>query len=142
MTNPKRPGRWKAGESGNPAGRKPGKATRHATLRAGLDAHVPAIIQQLTTAALAGDVGAARLILERCVPALRPVELPVAVDMPPDGTLSEQSRAVLAAVAAAELPAGTAATLLQAMSATARVLEVDELARRVAALEDSRKGAP
>ena len=86
---------WKAGQSGNPKGR-PAGAGEIAKLRVGIAAHVPAIIATLTAAALAGDVSAARLLLERVIPSLKPAEEAAPVNLP-DGTLTEQGRAVVAA---------------------------------------------
>ena len=70
---PKPPGRWKKGESGNPRGRRPGSG-EVAKLRTAIAAHVPTIIERLTAAALQGDVGAARLLLERVIPPLKAAE--------------------------------------------------------------------
>ena len=88
---------WKPGQSGNPAGRKPGTG-EVAKLRAAIAEHVPPIIEKLTAAALSGDVGAARLLLERVIPPLKASEEPVLLTLP-DGTLTEQGRGVLVAVA-------------------------------------------
>lgn len=133
MKDPKRPGRWKPGESGNPAGRRPGTG-EVARLRAGIAEHVPAIVAKLVEAAKAGDVQAARLLLERVIAPLRAIEEAATVPMPA-GTLAEQGRALLAAAAAGDLPPGQAAALLGALGTLARVVEVDELTRRVEALE-------
>ena len=92
------------------------------------------LARSLTTAALAGDVQAARLLLERALPPIKPVEQPQPLSLP-DGTLTEQGRAVLAAVAAGELAPGQGAALLGAIGTLARVAEVDELARRIEVLE-------
>ena len=100
MKNPKRPGRWKAGESGNPAGRRPGTGDV-AKLRAAIAKHIPSIIDKLTTAALFGDVSAARLLLERVIAPLKASE--DAAPLTLDGTLTQQGRAVVAAVAAGDL---------------------------------------
>ena len=124
---------WKPGQSGNPRGRPPG-AGEVAKLRAAIAGKVPAILESLTAAALAGDVQAARLLLERTLPALKPAEQAQALHLP-DGTLTAQGRAVLAAVAAGELAPGQGAALLGAIGTLARVAEVDELARRIEALE-------
>jgi hypothetical protein len=62
------------------------------------------------------------------------VELPAPV--PLDGeTLTDQGRAVLRLLAEGELGVGQAAALLAAIGQLARVAELDELARRVEALE-------
>lgn len=130
---PRRPGRWKSGESGNPAGRKPGTG-QVASLRADIAKQVPAIIERLTAAALSGDVGAARLLLERAIAPLKAQEVAAPVRLP-DGTLTEQGRAVMDATASGDLAPGQAAALLTALGTLARLTETDELAVRVSALE-------
>ena len=125
---------WKPGQSGNPKGRPAGTG-EVAKLRAAIAGNVPAILESLTTAALAGDVQAARLLLERALPPIKPVEQSQPLSLP-DGTLTEQGRAVLASVAAGELAPGQGAALLGAIGTLARVTEIDELARRIEALED------
>lgn len=105
-----------------------------AALRKDIAAHAPAIVQALIEQAKAGDVGAAKLLLERAVPALRPESNPQALPLP-DGTLTEQGRAVVAAVAAGQLGTHEAGALLSGIGTLARVVEVDELLRRVEALE-------
>ncbi|OYY27834.1 MAG: hypothetical protein B7X79_07640 [Acidovorax sp. 17-64-282] len=106
-----------------------------AKLRAAIAGNVPAILESLTTAALAGDVQAARLLLERALPPIKPVEATQALSLP-DGTLTDQGRAVLASVAAGELAPGQGAALLGAIGTLARVAEIDELARRIDVLEE------
>ena len=133
MKNPKRPGRWKAGESGNPAGRKPGSG-EVAEMRAAMAQHVPAVLAVLVQRAMAGDIGAARLLLERTIAPLKASEETARLALP-DGTLTEQGRAVLAAVAAGELAPGQGAALLASLGTLARLTEADELERRIAALE-------
>ena len=138
-THRKPPTGWKKGQSGNPAGRKPG-AGEVGAIRAAIAAQVPAIIKQLTTAALAGDVGAARLLLERTVALLKAVEPTVVVNM--DGqTLTDQGRAVLASVVAGDVAPSQGAALLTSIGTLTRVRELDELATRVAALE-AKHGQP
>ena len=133
MTTKKPPAAWKPGQSGNPKGRPPGVG-EVAKLRAAIAASVPAILKNLTTAALAGDVQAAKLLLERVLPALKPAEQAQAVSIP-EGTLTDKGRAVLDAVAAGELAPGQGAALLTAMGTLARVSEVDELIERIKRLE-------
>ena len=125
---------WKPGQSGNPKGRPPGTG-EVAKMRAANTGNVPAILESLTTAALAGDVQAARLLLERALPPIKPVEQSQPLSLP-DGTLTDQGRAVLASVAAGELAPGQGA-----IGTLARVSEVDELARRIEALEGHRGNA-
>lgn len=136
MTNQtkKRPGRWKSGESGNPAGRPPG-AGEVSKLRAAIGERVPELLAAMMDKALEGDVGAARLLLERAVAPLKATEQMQALSLP-DGTLTEQGRAVLASVAAGQLSPGQGAQLLAAIGSLARVTEIDELSARLTKLEE------
>jgi len=139
MTETKRkapPQAWKPGQSGNPSGRKPGSG-EVAALRTGIREHAPAIIQKLTEAALAGDTGAARLLLERVCAPLKAEEQAAPLALP-DGTLTRQGRAVLGAVADGELALGQGAALLTSLGTLAKVREADELEARIAALEATR----
>ena len=124
---------WAKGQSGNPKGRPAGTG-EVAKLRAAIAASVPAILQSLTDAAIAGDVQAAKVLLERVLPALKPAEQAQAVNIP-EGTLTDKGRAVLDAVAAGELAPGQGAALLAAIGTLARVAEIDELTERIKRLE-------
>ena len=133
MKNPKRPGRWKSGESGNPAGRTPGSG-EVAKMRAAMAEHVPALVAVLVERALSGDIGAARLVLERTIAPLKASEEAAPLTLP-DGSLTVQGRAVLVAVAAGELAPSQGAALLASLGTLAKLQEADELEGRIAALE-------
>jgi len=124
---------FKPGQSGNPAGRPKG-AGEVAKLRASIADRVPDILKAMVEQALAGDVQAARLLLERTLAPLKPQEVPQAINLP-DGPFTSQGRAVLASVAAGELAPGQGSQLLAAIGSLARVAEIDELAERITALE-------
>ena len=124
---------WHKGNSGNPNGRKPGTG-KVARLRASIEKQLPAILEALAANALSGDTAAAKLLLERTIPPLKSVELPAPVVM--DGaSLSDQGRAVVAALTAGNLAPGQAAALLQGLAALAKLVELDDLTRRIEALE-------
>jgi len=125
---------WKPGQSGNPKGRPAGTG-EVAKLRAAIADRVPELLAAMMARALDGDVGAARLLLERAIAPLKAAEQSQALSLP-DGTLTEQGRAVLASVAAGELAPGQGAALLGAIGTLARVTEIDELARRIEVLEE------
>ncbi len=129
-------GRWAPGQSGNPSGRRPGTG-KVAKLREDIAGHVPDIVARLVEQAKDGDVQAARLLLERVVPPMKAVEAPAPLALE-GSTLTDQGRAVMAAVGAGELAPGQGAALLAALGTLAKLAEADELERRIAALEAAR----
>lgn len=141
MTKKRPPNQWQPGQTGNPKGRPPGQSeiTR---LRASLAGDVPEILAGLVLAAKAGDVQAARLILERILPPVKAIEQAVELELPDGGTLTAQGRAVLASVAAGELAPGQGAALLGAIGTLARVTELDELTARITQLEEKQNAKP
>ena len=126
--------KWTKGESGNRQGRPKGVPNPQARLREAIGEHVPEIIDMLVQQAKGGDVGAARLLLERVLPPMKATEPPQAFALP-DGTLSQQARAVVASVAAGALAVGSGAQLLSGLGTLAKIIESDELAARITALE-------
>ena len=83
--------KWQTGQSGNPSGRKPGSG-KIDKLRAALGKELPEVLDALVAQAKAGDTAAIRLILERTVPALRPVDAPTVLNLPAEGGLAEQAQ--------------------------------------------------
>ena len=125
---------FEPGKSGNPKGR-PNSSASVAHLRSAIAKHVPEIVTQMVEKAKAGDAAAARLLLERVLPPVKAAEQPVQVELP-DGPLADQGRAVLAAAGAGVVAPSQAAQLLTALSAVAKLIETDELAARLSALEE------
>ena len=131
---------WKPGQSGNPKGRPAGTG-EVSKLRAAIADRVPELLAAMMARALDGDVGAARLLLERAIAPLKAAEQAQTLSLP-DGTLTNQGRAVLSAVAAGDLAPGQGAQLLAAIGSLARVTEIDELTNRITALEEKQNAKP
>lgn len=123
-------GRWKPGQSGNPGGR----SSQTAKLRAKLATGSEAVIKIVMDAAKSGDMQACRLILERMVPAIKPVSEPIQFDFS-GSTPTEQARSIMAAIAAGDIPPDQGRALIEALASVAKITELDELSRRLAALE-------
>jgi len=126
-------GQWLPGSSGNPAGRPAGSG-HVARLRAELAQELPTIIQSLIEQAKAGDIQAIRIILDRVIPPLKAVDLPVSLELPAGG-LSDQGRAIIASAASGELSPADASQLVGAIGQLARIQEFDALVERVEKLE-------
>jgi hypothetical protein len=129
---------WKPGQSGNPKGRTPGTG-EIGKLRAAIGERVPELLAAMMAKALEGDVGAARLLLERAIAPLKGIEQAVTLALPNDGTLTAKATAVLNAAAAGDLAPGQAAQLIAALGTLAKISEVDELAARIEKLEAARE---
>lgn len=132
--------RWKPGQSGNPKGRPKGIPNPQARLRKMINAEK--IVKELERAALAGDVQAARTLLERALPVYRltaaPVNVPAAAAAE---TATGKAQAVMDAIAVGKIPPDVGAQLIAAIGALVRVVEIDELERRIAAIEAVNGGA-
>ena len=126
-------GRFARGNRASP-GRPPGRGPV-AEMRALLATDLDKIIDTLRAQALAGDVQAIRIVLDRVLPPLRPVDLPTMLALPRDGTLAEQARAVVQAAADGDLAPAQAAQIVTALGGVAKIVESTELLRRVEALE-------
>lgn len=117
------------GKSGNPAGRPTGIASSE-RLRATIAEELPDIIRTLVTAAKAGDTQAAKVLMDRGLAPLRAKDSPVALGPLPAG-LSDAARCVLDAVADSRITPLQAQQILSGMGGVARIIETDELAKRI-----------
>src|SRR5450830_798359 len=128
MSEMKKKKGWDAGVSGNPKGRPTGTGSV-AKLRKVIEQQMPELLNVLMQKAMTGDVSAAKLLIERVLPPLRPAEQTQPIKLPAEG-LTEQGKAILAAVASGELAATQGAALIGAVGSLSRVVEIDELAKR------------
>jgi len=131
--------KFQPGQSGNPRGRPRGIQTQ-AKLRNAIAEDMPAIIEAVTEAAKGGDIQAAKLLLDRVLPALKPQDQ--AVSLPLSDGLAASGRSILAAVGQSGVTPEQGFKLLQGLSALSRVIETDELLRRIEALEQVQAAKP
>ena len=126
-------GKFAPGNKASP-GRPPGRGAV-AEMREALAADLGGIINTVRARVLAGDMQAARIILDRLVPSLRPVEMPAVLTLPAGATLAGQAQAVIDAAAAGELAPSQAAQIVTALGGVAKIIEATELLKRIEALE-------
>ncbi len=129
-------GKFGPGNPGRPRGAR-GRATQAAL--ALLDRDVKGITRKCVELALAGDVTAIRLILERLIPVARERPMP-AVTLPEVSTAADVPAAIsaiAAAVAAGDVLPSEGAALTKMFSEMARTAELAEFDARLKKLEES-----
>jgi hypothetical protein len=125
-------GKFKKGQSGNPGGRRRGAANK-----------VTRAFREAISVVFDGLGGTAHLlkwarenttefyrIAARLVPPGSPINLG-----PLTGTIADQGKLVIDKISEGAITPEQGATVMQAIAAQARIIEVDELERRVSALE-------
>jgi hypothetical protein len=125
--------KFEKGKSGNPKGRPKTKVPT-APLREIILIDMPDIIGKLAELAKAGDVQAAKVLLDRVCPSLKPQALPV--NLPVADTLAGQGGEIISAILAGKIPPDIGGQLITALSAQAKIIEIDELTKRIEALEN------
>ncbi|MGI4765044.1 MAG: DUF5681 domain-containing protein [Janthinobacterium lividum] len=140
---PRRPGKpFQKGQSGNPAGRRPGARSLLAELsQHRLNAEADAIVTAIITAAKAGDPTAMRLCAERLLPVRRGA--PVVIDLPAIKVAADVPAAIAAVVAAVgsgDVSPEEGAAIAEVIEANRRAIETTDLESRLAALEAEKHG--
>lgn len=117
------------------AGRKKGSG-QAAHYRAMLEPYAEELIQRVVGMAKEGDMAALKLCLDRLCAPLRPTDRLIAIDgMVEVKELSEKGDLVLQSAASGDITPAEAQSLMSAISGQARIIETDELERRLSELE-------
>jgi hypothetical protein len=124
--------KFEPGKSGNPKGRTAGK-TPSTMLRKSIADDMPEIIKTLISLAKGGDVQAARVLLDKVCPSLKPQALPIF--LPEKNTLAEQGNEIIRATVTGEVPPDIGAMLITALANQSRVIEIDDVLKRLEVLE-------
>lgn len=125
--------KFQPGVSGNPKG-KPKDKTPATLLRKSIAEAMPEIILTLIEQAKNGDVAAAKVLLDRCCPALKPQAM--TINLPVNGTLAEQGGEVIRATLSGHIPPDIGAQLITALANQGRLIELQELTERIENLEN------
>ena len=118
------------------AGRKKGSG-QAAHYRAMLEPYAEELIQRVVGMAKEGDMAALKLCLDRLCAPLRPTDRMITIEgMEDTKELADKGDLILANVANGGITPSEASSLLNAISSQARILEADELERRITELEN------
>jgi hypothetical protein len=130
---------FRPGQSGNPSGRPRG--SRNAStiaLESLLDGQAKALTQKAIDLALAGDLIAIRLCLDRILPVRK--HRPIEFALPAIETIADAPKAIgaiTAAVASGEITVSDAADVSRLVEAYVRAIEASDLDKRLRALEEA-----
>ncbi len=128
---------YKPGQSGNPRGRPKGTSPA-AKLSKAIEQDLSGIIAAMVDSAKTGDTSAAKLLLDRVIPALKPLQQPVRINGLSGKTLSNQGSAIITAMGAGNLSSEQAQDMLSSLVRLSKLIEIDEIERRLSALEEQR----
>jgi hypothetical protein len=80
-----------------------------------------------------GDIAAATVLLNRCIPALKAEAQ--AINLPVKQTILEQGNEIITGIMSGKLAPDIGAGLINALAAQAKIVEADDVIRRIEALE-------
>jgi hypothetical protein len=137
-TGPKQRGPFRPGQSGNPNGRP--KGSRNSTtlaLESLLDGQAKALTQKAVDLALAGDLIALRICLDRIMPVRK--HRPIEIQLPKMETIADapKATAITAAVARGEITFTDAADVSRLDETYVRAIEASDLDKRLRAIEEA-----
>lgn len=124
---------FKPGESGNIAGRPKGSKDRRTIFREMIEPQKGVLIKKAIDLALSGNESMLKLLLDRLLPT-RPKDDLVEIDSL-EGSLTAKGNKIIDLIVARELSPLEAKTLLDTLTAQAKLIETDELVKRIEKLE-------
>lgn len=135
--------KFQKGQSGNPAGKPKGAKDRRTEMRTLLQPHADKLVKKVVDLALAGDVQALRICIDRIIPPVREDRLQVALpDIADAAGCTEAQAAIMKAVASGELLPSQGEALAGLVEHRRRAIETTEIMKRLEALEAKGKWAP
>jgi len=126
--------KFQPGESGNPDGRPVGSKDKRTQYRELFEPHADALIQKVINLALDGDTTCLKMCIDRIVSPFRSKNATVILD-DIEGTLTEKGEKIINAMGKGELSPSDASSMLSALAAQARIIEIIDLEERISKLE-------
>lgn len=126
---------WKPGQSGNPAGRPKGVPDKRGKFRRAIQEKSDELLKVVLDAALAGDMTALRLCMDRIAPPLKPEAAPIELGLPDDASPQEMAEKALAAIAKGEIDVASGKLMIEAVASVSALTELPAILARLEALE-------
>jgi len=123
---------FKKGQSGNPAGRTAGK-TPAAELKKVIAENMPDILKVMMEQAKEGDTAAAKALMDKVIPSLKPQAIPVNIMI--GENLQETGGHVINATLEGKVAPDVGSQLITALSNQAKLIELTELSQRLERIE-------
>ena len=123
---------FKKGVTGNANGRPSGK-TPATLLRKSIADDMPEIIATLIGLAKKGDVAAAKILMDRVCPSLKPESMPINLVF--QESLAAQGNEIIKATMDGQIAPDIGSQLIAALSNQAKIVEIDDLTKRIEILE-------
>jgi hypothetical protein len=133
--------KFQKGKSGNPAGRPKGSKNRATLLAiAAMEGELDAVVRKIIEAAKSGDMTAARLVVDKLIPAAkeRPISFNLHAVSDAVGCAEAQAK-IVAAVAEGEILPSEGDTLSGLVEHQRRAIETTDIIKRLEALEQVKK---
>ena len=124
------------GTSGNPAGRPKGIKDKRHRFNEAIESMIPQVLDSVFQKAIAGDMTAAKMLLDRTLPNKRPEQ--ERVEISHTGSIPSDAQNVLRSVLDGDVSPDVGASLLSAMTSVLKAIEVEDLAKRIEALESNK----
>jgi hypothetical protein len=129
---------FRPGQSGNPAGKPQGAKNRATVLAQALfDGEAETLTRKIIEIAMGGDLQALKVCVDRLCPPMKAQSAPIQVDLPATESITDIAKAFIKAAAEGRLSPDVAAQLVSAVGTLSRIVEIDELKERLAALESA-----
>ena len=127
---------FKPGQSGNPKGRVKGKPLLVTELRTAIEAKSDEIFQAVINAAINGDMAAAKILIDKICPSIKPEAMPINLVF--QESLALQGNEIIKAIMGGILAPDIGSALIAALSNQAKIIEIDDLTKRIEALESTK----
>ena len=117
------PGKWKAGQSGNPSGRPKGTPNKTTQYRQMIESNMPQLIQAVMDKGLNdGNFAALRLLLDKSMPNAKPKDEVVVVPGLDQMDINEQAERITEAAAKGQISPVEANTMMSVLQKQYRML--------------------